>query len=331
MNLLEMASFICTKVNQTDPEDLAACKLFLKQRHGMIWDAQPWKDAIAMVTVVADPELDPLVAAGQVLLPRGINRVLAIRVPERALAVAAAETYYRYDVDAFAASGTAREFLQMPPAYWVRAPGDERAVGMTATAEADWGLSATANVLDDQGEQLTLTMSVNPNTAGYWDDLAGGMVAEIYSITKPVSAGRFDFMVQLTPNGPGSNPDSAYSLAANVVSSVARPRVRLVQAPTEALSLNVLAKMKFSGFEGDSDEMRLTSVDDVLLPLVQGDMLQRERQYGKANLCYQEAGLQLGGMVKAETAQAAYNKRIVPDGGFGDVQDFYSQRMGLVY
>lgn len=123
MTLLDMANFICGKVNQTEAEDVAACKGFLTQQHETLWHAQLWKDALVSYTQTLAPtgyapSATWLPTKGVLLLPSIIERVLAVRSDSRKLNIRRPEFYYRVDYDAFIKIGTPADFLVLPACVW---------------------------------------------------------------------------------------------------------------------------------------------------------------------------------------------------------------------
>lgn len=116
MTLSEMASYICNKVNQTEPEDVADCKGFIRRRYETIWNDQLWKDSLAQINMTIDTT-NADNAAGVVVLPELIDRPVALRGADRAILVNPLERYYRIDLDIFARSGAQYECALLNPAW----------------------------------------------------------------------------------------------------------------------------------------------------------------------------------------------------------------------
>ena len=77
----------------------------------------------------------------------------------------------------------------------------------------------------------------------------------------------------------------------------------------------------------DTDTPALNGVDNALLAFAEGDMLERARQYSKAQIKYQEAASQVQIMKDLENGQRQSISRIIPytydDYNFhGTVSDF---------
>jgi hypothetical protein len=95
-------------------------------------------------------------------------------------------------------------------------------------------------------------------------------------------------------------------------------RLRVVEMPEQATTLRILGKARPSGFKGDNDSPRITGVTNCLIAFAQADMLERERQYAKAQAKMQEAVTLLADLRAQETVQEAQNRRIIPEVGYGD-------------
>ncbi len=158
MTLLEIANFICGKVNQTETEDVAACKGFVQRRHEMIYQDQLWRDAVGEYVQTISPA-DYTVTSnwlpnkGILILPPDIDRVLAVRTDRQALRVRSREFYYRRDFDSFARVGQAGEFVRLRPCIWEM----ETAAGLYATRgnDGDAASSVTADLADSDGVGTT--------------------------------------------------------------------------------------------------------------------------------------------------------------------------------
>lgn len=122
MNLLEMAQFVCSKLNQSETEDQAAAKLFLQRRYEMVWADQLWKDSLFEYTQAIGGTYTPastwLPTRRVLILPPQIEYVVAVRTADRQLTPDSAERFYRMDYDAFSQSGNAQHFLNLPRCVW---------------------------------------------------------------------------------------------------------------------------------------------------------------------------------------------------------------------
>lgn len=101
-------------------------------------------------------------------------------------------------------------------------------------------------------------------------------------------------------------------------------RIRLTEAPTVSLNLRVLGKGKCP-ILAPYDTAPITNVEPALMAFARGDLLLRQRQFGKAALAQQEGAALLKELVENEAFQQAGEYRIQPDGGFGGDTIFWTQ------
>lgn len=109
-----------------------------------------------------------------------------------------------------------------------------------------------------------------------------------------------------------------------------RQRIRLVDIPSDSLTVRILGKRACPTFTNDLDVPALTGVDNCLLAFAHADMLERERQYGKAKLKVDNEALPLLEQLKAnEAVQQAHNLRIIPENGYGDDYGYVTGKADL--
>jgi hypothetical protein len=93
-------------------------------------------------------------------------------------------------------------------------------------------------------------------------------------------------------------------------------RIRLTEAPQVSINLRVLGKGKCP-ILGPYDSAPITNAEPALMAFARGDLLLRQRQFGKAALAQQEGAALLKELVESEAFQQAGEFRIQPDAGFG--------------
>lgn len=106
------------------------------------------------------------------------------------------------------------------------------------------------------------------------------------------------------------------TLAASCNNAPMHQRIRLTEAPQVATNLRVLGKGKCP-ILGPYDSVPITNSEPALMAFARGDLLQRQRQFSKANLAQQEGAALLKELVENEAFQQAGEFRIQPDAGFG--------------
>ena len=89
-------------------------------------------------------------------------------------------------------------------------------------------------------------------------------------------------------------------------------QIRLLRKPSESKSLLVLGKLKITALN-DSDSPKINGIDNVLVSMVEGDMLEHTRQYNKAQIKFNEAMNQLNIAKDLEKHQSASITRIIPE------------------
>ena len=88
-------------------------------------------------------------------------------------------------------------------------------------------------------------------------------------------------------------------------------RMKPVPVPDAAGTLFVLGKLKWVTL-GDDDSPILNGIDNALLAFAEGDMLERSRQYQKAQLKFTEAAAHVQIMRDLENGQKQNISRIIP-------------------
>jgi hypothetical protein len=88
-------------------------------------------------------------------------------------------------------------------------------------------------------------------------------------------------------------------------------RIKPVPVPSDAGTMYVLGKLKWVEL-ADSDSPCLRGVDNALLAAAEGDMLERARQYGKAQVKFAEAAALRQLMLDIEKGQQQSISRIYP-------------------
>jgi hypothetical protein len=89
-------------------------------------------------------------------------------------------------------------------------------------------------------------------------------------------------------------------------------KIRVFPIPSASTPISLLGKRTFTQLVADTDAPILRNIDSALIAFGTYDMLQRQRQYAKAQLVLQEAAAALDSMVRAETERSGYQQRIVP-------------------
>jgi len=317
VTLLESATFVCGKLNQSEDEDVTACKGFLKRNAEIIWADQLWKDSLTEFSQTLTPDgytntSTWLPTKGVLLCPTDIERVLAVRSDTQHLNVQRPEFFYRVDIDNFAQKGKQMDFVILPACVW-EWEGDILLLATYDSAghAADGAAALTIDYLSSD----LVTVSRLATTVGGLN----GVYPNNITTQRLDSAAKIatSAAVALVANG----VDTVLTFAAADTLALKRQRIRFTPVPdAETMTVRVLGKRKLPTFTADSDEFALTGGINLLHAMTQADMLERERHYGKAQAVQQRALVLLQQLKDQEMVQQAHNQRIMPEEGYGSTE-----------
>lgn len=103
MTLLELATFVCGKVGQSDTASLAACKTFVKRRYQLCYDAFPWADTQIRYSDAASA------GTSYINKPATVERIISMAVlgtPSTFLEPVSANFLIQTDINVMYGSGT---------------------------------------------------------------------------------------------------------------------------------------------------------------------------------------------------------------------------------
>lgn len=89
-------------------------------------------------------------------------------------------------------------------------------------------------------------------------------------------------------------------------------KIRFIPIPVETTALLITGKRPFVQITQDTDTPILRDIDNCLIAFATADMLERQRQYGKAASKIQEASALLQAMIAGDTSDAGWMPRIIP-------------------
>lgn len=303
MTLSDLASFVCNKVRQTDTQAVAHCKEFLRQRYELIYNNALWRDSLweFQFTFTPDTLTKPESYEGGYFLPTVVDKLLALRRSDGEVFVVAPETLVRSNLDQWAETGDPVQFHALSPCVrWLPAGYPYHDLRIYA-GSGDAGLAYVAHTIDSNGDRQRL-----PGTLASGDTLISSDVRIVERVTKPTTA---EAVLLFTNDG----DTELASAAASATSFTQRPLIRLLPEPTAAVTLRALVKKKVNPLAEDGDVPELRDIDNCLLAFAHGDMLERGRQYGKAQIIFQEAGGLLNSLKAELTWQDATRLRMMPD------------------
>jgi hypothetical protein len=303
MTLNELAAVICGKLNQTEPDDVALAKTFLKLRFKLIWQAALWKDSLFEYTQTLTSQNYVLgntwiPAISTLLLPPIFTHVVAVRNDRRRLGVESSEHFYRMDFDSFTATGDPTQFRLLSPA--VMQFNDAVPILIFSTS---LDKKATLDYLNADSQVVRFGPSL--------------LVPALEITTSRIDMFRQEGMEVIFADGTGSSP-IFLRVPATTTSLPLRQRIQLIGQVPDGTVIRVLGKTAPPTFTADDDTPALTGVENCLIAFGLADMLESIRQFGKATTKQAEAVQLLDQLKGEQVLQQAHNKRLIPEYGYGD-------------
>ena len=147
-------------------------------------------------------------------------------------------------------------------------------------------------------QEVTLESTVDFPISARWDD-------------KEITPIDYSAVFQIDP--------TLFNDAGAVVNFIVLPKdsdknakIKLLRKPDVSKSLLILGKLKIVAL-GDDDSPKINGIDNVLVAMVEGDMLEHTRQYQKAQIKFTEAMNHLTIAKDLENHQSASQTRIIPE------------------
>lgn len=323
MTLAELSDYICTKVGQSDDASAAACKLFLRRRYQMIWDYALWKESLFVVPFSAIPSSSPGYTIG--VLPPSVNQVVAIRplADGRSVPELDQTTLMRCDPGEFTRTGAnAIGFSFLSPTCVDFPPGTADGIFVSRLLFSSSSILDTTELIHVVGEEIN-----------------GRELRETLALTGPTPVSTDQFYTNpcsislsaacagtiTITDASGSTTPPLATLYPGELALAQRPRVRLFEAG--AGGYYALAKRCFLDLLDDSATPTLRNSENALIAFAIGDLLERQRQYAKAQLKLQEGEAQLQLLLDLEKNQSANEQRIIPaeiHGAWGDASPVFA-------
>ncbi len=311
MTLADMASFVCAKLGRTDADSISICKDFINARYKVLWDSALWTDTQSVVSVTSTANHQ------FVLMPEGVERVLQVRdsTNDVLLGNIQSGTFMALSPNDFDVAGATVAFAQAPAA-----------VAYVA------GLSAVEMNPLDVGKSYAVTTESSAGVVATtnWVAAYSGDFEDPFSLLdQQIASGSYilSFSKEVTDYDIDVNDilivANYATFTAESTIAPTRARIRLLQKNTEALSLLCLVKGRCLGLEDDRAVPGIRNSVNALLAYGLGDMLERDRQYAKAERKFMEGAAQVKVMSDGENNQQANIMRLTPE---DDHVDFLNGR-----
>lgn len=302
MTLSEMASHVCDKARQSDADSVAKCKEYLARRYEMIYAEELWRDAVWTFPFTYTPD-DPDVPeswAGIYMFPGVVNKVVAVRKVEGEIGNVQDELLFQQSLDAYEQTGPAVQFTRLA-----------RCVTMLPEAFAYHDLRFDSSA-SESGIEFKVHYIDEDNRRQKVEGTLGGAVevaADGVRIVERVTKGTTSLNVLLSAN---AGDLELVQAAADDTAFEQRLPIQLLPLPTEAVTLRALVKKEHIKLDDDNAAPELNGVDNCLMAFAHGDMLQRARQYGKAQVVTQEAMALLLQFKNQAVLQEANRMQVIP-------------------
>jgi hypothetical protein len=301
MTLSEITSLVCDKVGKTDTESQDFVKACIKRRYQLIWDAHLWKDSLATATVSTQATGALTYYQDQLILPHWMERPLAVRDEDTTLSDVELIHLFLTDPERFEREERSGRWSRLPSCASRRFLTEECQINFVVLNAADD--NTTIFVRDDaeRGSGAYETVTVR-----YGTTVEGGNEYVLPAIIgKPATTGKIEVYA-----------DDTDALVTELLPGETQrlyPRIRLHGIPEDSsMEYLVLGKKKCPGLQSDYDLPAIQNVDDALIAFAQSDLLERCRQYGKAQAKVEEGRAQLEKARNLEIQQGTNTVRLVP-------------------
>lgn len=298
MTLIDYVNHVCTKMHRVDAPSKNEARMYCRNRYQTIYDSRGWRDATSVFATTLN---------GQVkILPYIVDRVLACRwgslIP---LVNEQLWTILTIDPTRFEETGDPVSFSIYSPSGVLLSPGGGYINLQTATSSPNFNVSIYGSKDSEEASESVLITGMSAvQSVNQYDD--------IYTLSK--SDETHDLMVRRV--------DTSGQILYLRTHEKERKhqRIHFHSAPQNASTGLVLCKRKFRPILNDHDAPELSGIEVALLAFLEGDMLESQRHFGKAQLKYAEAAMAVQTMADMERHQSANIVRIIPFDG-GDYSD----------
>lgn len=269
MTISEIAQLVCDKLGKPDPESLRVCRQFARTQYRILYNSAIWQEALWVIDIPVDK------GTAIVVVPSLVDRVVAARW-NNGLSLTS-DTHGRAfatDPDGYFRSGTPARYIVLSPV----ATGAQQNIGgkkldLRSTAQDGArvqvrGVSGGRSV----SELVTLAGQARVVTQYTYDF--------VESISKPSTTGALEVYLE------GGMDLMARIEAAE--SARSHQRVQLADIPDGDGVLHLLGKRRLEEVT-DHDTPMLPGMEASVLALAEADMLERMRQYAKAQAKRAEA------------------------------------------
>lgn len=294
-----MADHAVLFVGANDTATKTAAKEFIKRRWVSVYDSNPWMDAHALIQLRT--------TENEIILPSWVDKVVQVREDNaedaRNLQMVSQQDVMLINPGAQDDTGARVAFSPLSTVATQKHPG-----GFQLTVKSTDGGDTTQKVRV-RGLYNGLTIEETLMLAGTSEVSGAYHFDEILHFSKPETAG---WVTLFNTNSP------ADELQVLFPDETERRHVRIQllydfedNDPEEVITL--LVKRRVTPLSHDSDTPSITGLVDALIANTVADLLERERQFAKAQAKRTEAVALTAGLLFAERTQGQNHQRIIPD------------------
>ena len=317
MTLVEMAEQVTERLGVTDDNTLAQAKKFLRRRYAMVFDSQLWSDSLVAVSYTNTDEEEVI------HVPNIIDKVLQIRVGDsgssHTLQQINHQQVFQINPDALDEVGDRVAWTELSPAATWEPVVEANALVFWSSDANDTTQQLVIRGIATSGVSSTVDYTVNlSGTSRVYTDVNGVIlsgIAVVEMISKPTTIGEVSIVKAATTSDVLTTTDRI-GILEPWERNRRYARVQLLRAvatdATTTESLLFYGKRRLLPMEEDLSAPQISQIDDILIAFATADMLERERQYGKAQLKVQEANALLANRMIQERNQKGNRVQIIP-------------------
>lgn len=312
MTLADMADQVTERIGVTDDHTTLQAKKFLRRRYQVVYDSQLWSDAqVAVPYTVYN-------GADVVHVPPVLETVLQVRVgasgSSQLLRQINHQQVFQLNPDALDEVGSRVAWTELSPSATLRPLEGNENLTFYSTSVNDTGVEVRVRAqrtIAYGSDLVDWTVTIDGTTEVFQSSV--GLiraVVNVESVSKPVTQGEIRM-------GKLGSPGSIYARIKASDSHTSYKRVQLLRAAASANAseeaLLFYGKHVINPLIHDNDVPQIKNIEEVLIAYTTADMLERERQWGKAQLKVQEGSALLMSRILAERTQKSNSIQIVPD------------------
>ena len=304
MTLKEIAELAAAKVGKLSPSGIAKAKIFCKSRYEIIFNMAFWDDTRILVPLNTN--------GGIVILPRGIDRVIAIKkgnydyIPSRGI-----PEVIQYNPTMYEPNETFSGYTIMPDSFVATQPNGQK-------------INCESNSVDDNNKQILIQ--------GITNDIEIDEIITLKNDAQTLSVNQYDTIIKLTKDITAGTVTIVPENDQNTIIQRLMPYdtdrrqtvLRIHGSYSTAQSLIIYGKSRFKNLIHDLDSPQIGKIDNILQTFVLADLLDWRRQYNKAAIKFAEAEKLLNTLITAESVQEDRSSRIdINDNNINNEWDNY--------